>query len=124
MNSSTSARLVVTILGWALLMAVMVLLAQLLSPSFGALMKIFVILFTLLGVMILGFGWMWGRVSNLSEQKDAAEDLKRNRITMALRDLSDSELVRLRQRLASGDVDEEQLMRLMDESESSKAKRS
>jgi uncharacterized membrane protein len=67
---------------------------------------------------------MWGRVSNLSEQKDSAEDLKRNRITMALRDLSDSELVRLRQRLASGDVDEEQLMRLMDESESSKAKRS
>lgn len=124
MNSSTSARLVVTILGWALLMAAMVILARLLSPTFGSLMTVALIFLTLIGTMVFGFMWMWGRLSSTHPREDSSEALIRQRLSTALRDLSDSELIRLRQRLASGELDDEQLLRLMDESDISKVKRS
>jgi len=111
-------------MGWALLMAAMVLLADLLSPSFGQMMMVVLIFLTLIGIMLVGFTWNWGRVSNTANQETSSESRKRNRLTMALHDLSDSELIRLRQRLSDGDIGDEQLIRLMDESEASKAKRS
>jgi len=124
MESSTSLRFVAIVMGWALLMAAMVLLADLLSPSFGQMMMVVLIFLTLIGIMLVGFTWNWGRVSNTANQETSSESRKRNRLTMALHDLSDSELIRLRQRLSDGDIGDEQLIRLMDESEASKAKRS
>jgi len=67
--------------------------------------------------------WKWGEYND-SDSTSELEKSKRNRLSMALRDLSDSELASLRQRLATGDIDQSQLERLLDdESELSKVKR-
>ena len=124
MESSTSLRFAAIVMGWALLMAAIVTLARLFSPSFAQVMIVVLIFLTLIGITLLGFTQNWGRVSNTDSQETSSEARKRNRLTMALHDLSDSELIRLRQRLASGDIDDDQLARLLDESEASKAKRS
>ena len=124
MESSTSLRFAAIVMGWALLMAAIVTLARLFSPSFAQVMIVVLIFLTLIGITLLGFTQNWGRVSNTDSQETSSEARKRNRLTMALHDLSDSELIRLRQRLASGDIDDDQFVRLMDERDASKAKRS
>jgi len=75
------------------------------------------------GITTTGFMWKWGEYND-SDSTSELEKSKRNRLSMALRDLSDSELASLRQRLATGDIDQSQLERLLDdESELSKVKR-
>ena len=81
-----------------------------------------VVLFVGAGITTTGFMWKWGDYSD-SDPMIELEKSKRNRLSMALRDLSDSELSSLRERLATGDIDQSQLERLMDnESELSKVK--
>jgi uncharacterized membrane protein len=85
---------------------------------------VFPILFTIAGVLVTGFMWVGSESgSRTSNRTGSREEDKRERLTHALRDLSDNELIRLRQRLASGDIDDDQLARLLDESEAAKAKR-
>jgi hypothetical protein len=75
------------------------------------------------GITTTGFMWKWGEYTD-TDPTIELEKSKRNRLSMALRDLSDKELASLRQRLATGDIDESQLERLLDdESELSKVKR-
>jgi hypothetical protein len=78
------------------------------------------------GIATTGFMWNWGEHpksdTNYMQEMDV-EKAKRSRLSLALRDLSDSELANLRQRLAAGDIDEGQLARLLEESELDKAKR-
>jgi hypothetical protein len=81
-------------------------------------------MFTVAGITTTGFIWNGQPASDRSAQTADVEALKRNRLTLALRDLSDNELARLRQRLSDGDIDDELLARLLDESEASKVKRS
>jgi hypothetical protein len=119
-SSSPPSRLAATVVIWAMLMAGMVILSTQLAPFVGAGVMFILVLFTLVGLVLSGFIWNWGR---LSSQETSSEALKRNRLTLALRDLSDDELKRLRLRLSNGDIDDEQLGRLLDESEASKAKR-
>lgn len=75
------------------------------------------------GITTTGFMWKWGEYSEVDSSIEV-ERARRNRLSLALRELSDSELANLRQRLATGDIDEAQLERLLDdESELSKVKR-
>jgi hypothetical protein len=119
-ESSMSSRLAATVTLWLLLIIGMVVVSMLLSPLVGQGVMFIVILFMVAGIILSGFMWNWGRLAN---QNTSSEALKRNRLTMALRDLSDDELKGLRQRLSNGDIDDDQLARLLDESEASKAKR-
>jgi hypothetical protein len=78
------------------------------------------------GITTTGFMWGWGDAAKFdtrSAQDMDLEKAKRSRLSLALRDLSDSELANLRQRLAKGDIDDMQLARLLEESELDKAKR-
>ena len=121
MDNSTPIRLVAAVMIWALLMAAMVLLAQLVSPELAQLTKVTFIVLAIIGIIVVGSRWNWGRSSTV-----AAEDPlsgARNRLSRVLHDMSDSELIRLRQRLASGDLDDDLLANLIDESDVSKAKR-
>ena len=119
-----SSRLAATVVIWALLIAGMIVLSLLLAPFVGEAVMFILILLTGAGIVLSGFIWNWGQLPNESSHTDSSESLKRSRLAMALRDLSDSELASLRHRLSSGDIDDDQLARLLDESEASKAKRS
>jgi hypothetical protein len=117
-----SGRALFTMIMWIMLIVAMIPLTAL---TIGTLQEVVIAIPAILaaaGVLVTGFIWQWGQMPDPATH-EANESLKRNRLTMALRDLSDDELKRLRQRLASGDIDDEQLARLLDESEASKAKR-
>jgi reverse gyrase len=68
-------------------------------------------------VLVSGFIWNWGRGSSVQQSASEAldsemqsrEKRKNDRLSRALRNLSNEELVRLRQRLASGEIDEHDL---------------
>lgn len=75
-----------------------------------------VFLMLLAGVLVSGFVWNWGRIDTAGSMSDALdsemryrEKRKNDRLGQALRDLSNDELMRLRQRLASGEIDEQDL---------------
>jgi hypothetical protein len=73
----------------------------------------FIMLFA--GVLVSGFIWNWGRIDDTQatekQKHDAASQEKRknDRLGQALRDLSNDELMRLRERLATGEIDERDL---------------
>ena len=118
---SASGRALFTFIMWALLIGAMIpLTAITISTLQEAVIAIPVVL-AVSGIAVTGFIWQWGQMPDTTSHD--TESLKRNRLTMALRDLSDDELKGLRQRLANGDIDDNQLARLLDESEASKAKR-
>lgn len=123
-NSSNASRLASTVVIWALLVGAMIVLSLILAPYLQEIVITIPVIFTVAGVLLSGFIWQWGQLPNDSERIAVAERFKRDRLTMALRNLSDAELKSLRERLASGDIDDAQLARLLDDqSEASKAKR-
>jgi len=69
------------------------------------------------GVMVTGFVWNWGDGSLVKQQASRGsiseeffgEKRKRDELDDVLRDLSDEELIRLRQRLSDGSVDDDML---------------
>jgi hypothetical protein len=73
----------------------------------------FIMLFA--GVLVSGFIWNWGRTGDAqatekqNDDTDYQQKRKNDRLGQALRDLSNEELVRLRQRLATGEIDERDL---------------
>jgi hypothetical protein len=73
----------------------------------------FIMLFA--AVMVSGFIWNWGRIGDTQatdkqqHETDYQEKHKNDRLGQALRDLSNDELVRLRERLATGEIDERDL---------------
>ena len=119
---SPSGRALFTLIMWFMLIGAMIVLTALLRTTLQEGVIAVTIIFAVVGVAVSGFIWNWGQIPNESHDA-AAEVLKRNRLTMALRDLTDDELARLRQRLATGDIDDDQLSRLLDESEAGKLKR-
>lgn len=120
MNNDIKWKSGVTITLWTLMIGAMIALPITLQGTLGDDVIVFPILFTIAGVFVTGFIWV-GSASE--ERRKEGEKDKRERLSHALRDLSDDELVRLRQRLSSGDVDEAWLARLIDESTAGKAKR-
>ena len=76
------------------------------------------------GIVTTGFMWNWGDAASHIDTVEDAEKAKRNRLSSALRDLSDSELANLQRRLSQGDINDDQLARLLEEeSELGKLKR-
>lgn len=65
-------------------------------------------------IVFTGLLWAWERISGVADQRmqavsDQQEKRKRERIDTVLRDLSDGDLLRLRERLSDGVIDEEAL---------------
>lgn len=124
-KETTISRAIATIVVWMAVAGSIALVGVFLAPSLGedALGAIFMILVA--AVVTNGFIWNWGAGEGSSkkskkERKNAEEELynmaldsqekrKRDNIGSRLSDLSDKELLDLRQRLQSGDVDEEDL---------------
>jgi hypothetical protein len=119
---SASGRALFTMIMWIILIVAMIPLTAITVNTLQELVIAVPGILAAAGVLVTGFIWNWGQLPDTSHH-EVNESLKRNRLTMALRDLSDDELKRLRQRLSNGDIDDEQLARLLDESEASKAKR-
>lgn len=117
---TTNGRAVLTVVMWGMFLGAMLLTSLGLAPFLGSSVLFVLCMFTVAGITTTGF--IWNGQPGSTEVTDA-EAIKRNRLTLALRDLSDNELASLRQRLSSGDIDDAQLARLLDESEASKAKR-
>lgn len=73
------------------------------------------IAFVVMIPLIVAMGMMWGAFkpeSNKKEESLSAEDMekrKRERIDSVLRDLSDDDLLRIRERLVSGTINDEML---------------
>jgi len=109
---------------WVLLIGAMIAMTAITIDTLQEAVIAIPVVLAVSGIAVTGFIWNPGHLPNESSHDASSESFKRNRLTMALRDLSDSELASLRQRLASGDIDDDQLARLLDESEASKAKRS
>jgi hypothetical protein len=108
---------------WGVLMIGMILSMLFTADRLGVWSLGIPVLIVGAGITTTGFMWKWGEYTD-TDPTIELEKSKRNRLSMALRDLSDSELASLRQRLATGDIDESQLERLLDdESELSKVKR-
>jgi hypothetical protein len=122
-NTSNASRLASTVVIWALLVGAMIALSLIMAPFLEEIVIAIPVIFTVAGVLLSGFIWQWGQMPNEAERIAVAEQFKRDRLTMALRNLSDDELKRVRQRLASGDISDELADLLDEESEISKAKR-
>jgi hypothetical protein len=119
---SGSGRALFTMVMWIILIVAMIPLTAITVSTLNELVIAIPGILAAAGVLVTGFIWQWGQMPDTASH-ESTEYLKRNRLTMALRDLSDDELKRLRQRLSNGDIDDDQLARLLDESEASKAKR-
>lgn len=119
---TANGRAVLTVIMWSMFLGVMLLTSLGLAPFLGQNVLLVLCIFAVAGITTTGFIWN-GQAGSTDAQTADSEAMKRNRLTLALRNLSDNELATLRQRLASGDIDDEQLARLLDESEASKAKR-
>lgn len=124
-KETTISRAIATIVVWMAVAGSIALTGVFLAPSLGedALGAIFMILVA--AVVTNGFIWNWGAGDGSSKKdkkarKNAEEELytmaldkkqkrKRDEIGSRLSDLSDDELLDLRQRLQSGDVEESDL---------------
>ena len=66
------------------------------------------------GFLSTGMVWSWGELGNTSAvDMEAQEKVKRERIDGVLRDLSNEELVALKNRLSDGNVDDDALYQRM-----------
>lgn len=130
-QSGTFWQAIATAIIWVLLLAMTTLAFIFLGDTLGE--DIIGLMFILVvgGVASTGFVWKWGRLGNQDAQHtdkdayawDAQADKRKRRngdeLSRALRDLSNDELVRLRDRLARGEIDDDDLLRLLGEDASS-----
>jgi|GEM_PF-994019 len=130
-NTKTSliARAVATVVVWVMVTGSIALTGIFLAPEIGedALGAIFMIMIA--AILSNGFIWNWGRGNSLSRRQmrkrmDMENELyditesrqakrKRDEIGSRLSDLSDNELIELRQRLQSGEIDEGEIAYLL-----------
>ena len=64
-------------------------------------------------IMLSGFIWQWGQKSNYPLVQEDSEKRKRERLDSVLRDMSDEDLIRLKERLVDGTVNDEVLYERM-----------
>jgi uncharacterized membrane protein len=134
-NAGTFWKAVATVVVWTMVVGAIVLSSVFLGPSLGE--DIIAIIFMVMAaaVVSMGFVWNWGQVEGQQkanqhqnkrtnrddDEADLYDELlytagatgKRkngdDRLSDALRSLSDDELIRLRQRLANGEITEDEL---------------
>lgn len=132
MNNTTGtiARVVATIVVWVMVVGSIALTGTFLAPEIGsdALGAVFMVLVA--AILTNGFIWDWGRGNRVSRREMRArqrmeEDVydmalesglqkrKRENISSRLSDLSDDELLDLRQRIQAGDIDEGEIAYLL-----------
>lgn len=120
-------RLVATAIVWGAVIAVTALVGVFLSPTMGdeAMGALFFV--TIAALLTNGFIWQWGQIEGKSKQhnRQASEDdifdlahslnrkRKRDEIGGRLSDLSDDQLLDLRERLQVGAVDDDELAYLL-----------
>lgn len=135
-NAGTFWKAVATVVVWTMVVGAIVLSSIFLGPSLGE--DIIAVIFMVMAaaVVSMGFVWNWGQVDGQhkgrraeknkradrdDDEADVYDELlytvgatdKRkhgdDRLSDALRSLSDDELIRLRQRLANGEITEDEL---------------
>jgi len=123
------AKMIATIVVWVMVIGAMALIGLFLAPVLGAdsLGALFMVLAA--AVVTNGFIWDWGRGlrSSSNQMTDRAqaeaelydlayqsrEKRKRDQIDARLSDLSDTELVDLRERLLAGELEEDELAAIL-----------
>jgi len=118
-----------TIVIWVLVIAGTAIGSVFLAPQMGE--EIMGFFFLLFGVALVctGFIWKWGQIPGQQQgkQKNKAyeyeadynyeEKRKHDRLSNALKSLSDDDLIRLRERIARGEIQEEDLASVLREDE-------
>ena len=118
-----------TIVIWVLVIAGTAIGSVFLAPQMGE--EVMGFFFLLFGVALVctGFIWKWGQLpnqgKNQGKQKNEAYDYemsyeekrKRDRLSHALKSLSDDDLIRLRERIARGEIQEDDLASVLGEDE-------
>ncbi len=122
MDKGTLAKAIATVAVWMMVTGAIALIGIFLAPEIGsdALGAIFMLMIA--AILTNGFIWDWGRGSRLSKRElrkrrameadiyhmaqDSLHKRKRENISSRLSDLSDDELLDLRYRVQSGEVDE------------------
>lgn len=121
-------RMVSTSVIWALALVIM-LMGFIFLPAFSE--DVTIVFFGIVGILVfcsMGFVWDWGsgaknaqsaiqtgqatQGSELSQAMDS-EKRKRDRLDAVIQTLSDDQLMVLRERLASGEVTDEQISRML-----------
>ncbi len=114
-------RAIATIVIWTMVVGGFALTGIFMADALGD--GIVMVVFLLLGAAVAstGFVWNWGNMRGSSKvswhdwgeqmtfDETRTEKRKADRISAALRNLSDDELVRLRQRIARGEITDEDL---------------
>lgn len=104
---SGEERIKLTRFIWGMMIVGVVLGSMVLAPFLGDDILGMVFIMVAGAVFTTGLIWNWGRLPMTAQE--ASEKQKRDRLDAVLRDLSDSQLQILRERLAAGDIDDEKL---------------
>jgi hypothetical protein len=129
-KTGTFWQAVATIVIWVMVTGGIALGGVFLAPQLGEEVLGFFFMLLAAAVVCTGFVWKWGQLPGGENQKkgkqknedylaaydsDYDEKRKRDRLGAALRTLSDDELVRLRERIARGEIAEEDLASVLNE---------
>ena len=128
-KSGTFWQAVATIVIWVMVTGGIALGGVFLAPQLGEEVLGFFFMLLAAAVVCTGFVWKWGQLPGAQQKKgkqknedyaygydeDYDEKRKRDRLGAALRSLSDDELVRLRERIARGEIAEEDLASVLNE---------
>lgn len=117
-----------TIVIWVLVIVGTAIGSVFLAPQMGE--EVMGFFFLLFGVALVctGFIWKWGQMPGQAKQgkqknesygyeMDYEEKRKHDRLSNALKSLSDDDLIRLRERIARGEIQEEDLASVLREDE-------
>lgn len=129
-NFSTFWKAIATIVVWVMVVITFALTGVFLAPQMGddAMGAIFMVVAA--AIVTNGFIWQWGSTGQRKfdrkkreETEDELYDMassvgekrKRDRLAVALSQLSDGELENLRSRIRSGEIDEQDLAEILNE---------
>lgn len=129
-NFGTFWKAIATIVVWVMVVVSVAITGVFLAPQMGedSIGAIFMVVAA--AVVTNGFIWQWGSTGQRKldkKQREAAEDelydmassvgekRKRDRLAVALSQLSDGELENLRSRIRSGEIDEQDLAEILNE---------
>lgn len=128
-------RAIATIVIWVMMVGAFALTGVFLADAIGEGVVMVVFLLLAAAVSSTGFIWGWGRAGERSRRHQTKnqrvdsgglfdgdmlsyeEKHKRDRLSSALRNLSDEELIQLQNRISSGEVDDELLQEILSEAE-------
>jgi hypothetical protein len=132
-NTPTFWKAIATIVIWVMVVITVALTGVFLAPALGDESVAAIFLVVAAAIVSNGFIWNWGSTGQRKlqrKERESAEDelyelasnvgekRKRDRLAVALSQLSDGELVNLRSRIRNGEIDEQELAEILSERES------